>query len=348
MRVLVIASLLVACGRIDFDSVPVAVADAADPLSGVITIAGSGVAGDVDGPGAQALFSNPVNVEAGPGGLLYVVDFSNDAIRTISADFTVSTAVANIKFAPFGIAASDTTLYVEVDADQATNSSVISRVDLATGSLTTLASGFTQARGLGVLADGTLVFADNLEHVVRRLDPATGAVTPIAGTLNMAGYRNGVGAGAQFDIPYDIVVLADQSFIVADTANHVLRRVQLDGTVTTYAGTGNDANIDGVGLAASFMAPKSLALDDAGNNYIGDDVAADIRRMSPDGRVVTVAGTVGTHGWRDALDPLQAEFYHLEGIAAHGRYLYVADGNTDLPTVPSDRIRRVDLNSLAP
>jgi streptogramin lyase len=314
----------------------------------VITIAGSGVAGYVDGPGAQALFSNPVNIEAGPGGLMYVVDYGNDAIRGISADFTVSTWVNGIQFSPFGIAGTDSVLYIELDNDAVSATSAICRVELQTGRLTTLATGFKQARGLGLLADGTIAFSDNLEHVIRRLDPTTGTVTPIAGTLNMAGFQDGVGTGAKFNIPYDVVVLPDQSLVVADIVNLRLRHVQLDGTVTTIAGNSTNATIDGVGLAASFEGPKSLAIDDAGNIYIGDDVAEVIRRMSPDGRVVTVAGMAGTHGWRDSLDPLQAQFYHLEGIALHGRYLYVADGNSDLPQVPADRIRRVDLASLVP
>jgi streptogramin lyase len=314
----------------------------------VITIAGSGVSGNADGPGAQALFANPVNLDFGPGGILYVMDYRNDAMRAIAPDFTVSTAVSMIKYAPFGIVGTDSVLYAGTDTDPATTSSAVWRVDLQTSSLVMLANGFGQARGLGLLADGTLVFSDVVDHVLRHLDPTTGTVTLLAGMVGTAGWQDNVGALATFNVPYDMVVLPDQSIVVADTNNHRLRGVRLDGTVTTVAGDGADRTKDGVGLTASFEQPKSLALDAAGNIYIGDDNAAVVRRLSPDGRVVTVAGTVDTHGFQDALDPLQAQFFHLEGITVHGRYLYVADGDVDNTTIPSDRIRRVDLQSLPP
>jgi hypothetical protein len=349
---LAVLALAAGCGRIGFalvgDSAAGDGTDAADPPSGVITIAGSGVAGDVDGPGAQALFANPVNLDFGPGGLLYVIDYRNDALRAISPDFTVSTAVPAIQFAPFSIVGSDTALYVGTDALPTGSVSAISRVDLGAGSLVIIAQGFSQARGLGLLADGTIVFSDTKDHVIRLLDPTTGTVTPLAGMLGTPGYQDNVGALAAFNVPYDLVVLPDQSIVVGDANNHRLRRVRLDGTVTTVAGDGVARTKDGIGLAASFDQPKSLALDDAGNIYVGDDVAAVIRRLSPDGRVVTVAGTVDTHGFRDALDPLQAQFYHLEGITVRGRYLYVADGDTEIQSLPADRIRRVDLQSVPP
>jgi hypothetical protein len=339
------------CGRIGFASLDDATAggsDAPDPPSGVITIAGSGVAGDMDGPGAQALFNNPVNVEYGPNGMVYVVDYHNDKLRAIAPDFTVSTVVPAVQYAPFSITGNDTVLYVGTDALPTGTGSAITRVDFATGTLVIVAQGFSQARGLGLLADGRVVASDTKDHVLRIADPTNGTVTLLAGMLGIGGYADAVGAQAQFNTPYDLVVLPDQTIVVADASNHRLRSVRLDGTVATLAGDGVYGTKDGIGLAARFAQPKSMALDDAGNIYIGDDGASVIRRMSPDGRVVTVAGMVNTPGFHDALDPLQAQFYHCEGITVHGRYLYVADGNTEIQTIPSDRVRRVDLMSIPP
>jgi hypothetical protein len=341
-----IAVLVIAgCGRIHFQLL----GDAGEPPSGVISIAGSDTAANVDGPGLQARFTNPVNLEFGPGGLLYVVDYGNDSLKAIDADFNVTTVVPGVDYYPFGIAGNDSVLYLQTDAD-ASNvlDSPIYRVELGTASLTQLAIGFGNSRGLAILADGTIVCSDNGQNVLRRLDPATGGATVLAGSLNNHGWQDGVGAGAQFYTPYDLVVMSDQTIVVADRNNHRLRRVALDGTVTTIAGDGTNGSIDGIGLAASFSEPQSLALDAAGNVYIGDQGSKTIRRLSPDGRVVTVAGMPYMPGHTDALDPLAAQFYNLEGITVRGRYLYVADGTGGAPTVPSDWIRRVDLASVVP
>jgi sugar lactone lactonase YvrE len=340
--------VIAGCGRIHFEPLGDAALDAAGPPSGVITIAGSAMPGNADGPGLQARFHNPVNLDFGPGGLLYVMDYDNTSIRAIAPDFTVST-IAIVNSEPFGVVGSDSDLYIEDDLDPTgTKSSPLLHVDVGTGTLTQLAIGFGEARGLGLLADGTIVFSDVFDHVIRRLDPATRNVTVLAGTLGTAGWQDGVGTSARFRNPYDLVVLPDQTIVVADQGNERLRQVALDGTVTTIAGDGTASSIDGIGLAASFYDPQSLALDAAGNFYIGDSSSFVIRRMSPDGRVVTVAGMKGVTGHRDAADPLAAQFYNLEGMTLRGRYLYVADGNADVSTVPSHFIRRIDLASLVP
>src|SRR5438128_1318197 len=97
-RLAACAIAAIGCGRIDFAGLDAAAAtgDAAvdadtTPLSGVITIAGGGGSGSADGPGSQATFSNPVNLDFGPGGALFVMDYFNDEIRAIAPDLTVST-----------------------------------------------------------------------------------------------------------------------------------------------------------------------------------------------------------------------------------------------------------------
>jgi hypothetical protein len=340
------AGAVIGCGRIGFSPLP----DATEPPSGVITIAGGSTCGSADGPGAQAEFCDPVNLAFGPSDLLYINDFANDAVRTLDTNdpsFTVSTA-AHVTYKPFGIAGTTAELYVETDFNSAMQAiSSIVRVDLAAPNATVLASNFGTARGLVVLPDGTIAFSDNVQEVVRHLDPGTGVVTPIAGQLGVAGYQNGVGAAALFREPYGLALLPDGTIAVADIDNHRIRRVALDGTVTTIAGDGTVGTVDGIGLAARLAFPKSLAVDAVGNLYVGDDGAFVIRRISPAGMVTTIAGTVNTRGFADALDPLQAQFHGLEGITVRGRYLYVADGADGMP-VAFHRIRRVDLASVPP
>lgn len=71
-----------------------------------------------------------------------------------------------------------------------------------------------------------------------------------------AGYTDGVGASAQFDYPTGIAASSDGGFVVCDQSNHRLRKINLDGTVTTLAG-GDRGYADGVGV--SFLRVALLA-----------------------------------------------------------------------------------------
>src|SRR5262249_55911171 len=151
-------------------------------------IAGGPNPGGTDGPGSQATLSDPVNLDFGPGGMLYVCDYGNARIRAIAPDFTVTTVLRNQQ-TPFGIVGTSSVLYNQTD-----NTGSIWSVDVSAGSATMLATGYGQARGLALLADGTIAFSDATQDVILRLDPSTGAVTLIAGQLNMRGFQDGSGA----------------------------------------------------------------------------------------------------------------------------------------------------------
>ncbi len=106
-----------------------------------------------------------------------------------------------------------------------------------------------------------------------------------------------MGAAAQFDQPYDVIVLDEDSLLVADFGNHRLRQVDLDGTVSTFAGTGA-AGSDGGSLdIATFHSPQGLARDSLGTIYVTDTGSHLVRRIVVD-QVTTIAGD-GTAGWKD-------------------------------------------------
>ena len=148
------------------------------------------------------------------------------------------------------------------------------------------------------------------------------------------GMRNGPAALARFDDPYGIAVAPDGTMYVADAGdNNRIRRIGIDGAVTTLAGF-NEGFADGDGTAARFDTPSGLALDAAGNLYVADTGNHAIRKITPLGMVSTVAGT-GVAGFRDG-DRTQAQFNGPIGVAvdAHGN-VYVAD-------TYNDRIRKID------
>lgn len=123
--------------------------------------------------------------------------------------------------------------------------------------------------------------------VVRKIDTA-GNVTTFAGT-GQAGYVDGPGSQAQFDFPVGIVFNpADNYLYVADGQNNVIRRIDLAGNVSTYAGTGTAGLTDGSLSQAQFSGPTNLIIV-SGSMYISDSLNNVIRRID------MAAGTVSTY-----------------------------------------------------
>lgn len=330
----------------------------ADPVAaipavgeGAITLAGSAEPGRDDGAGAAARFNNPTNVVVGPDGNVYVADFDNGLIRLVRPSGATITFTRQAGFShPFGMAfAPNGSLYVETDSDDAgrrdEGSGMLWRVERRTGVATPLLRGLGRPRGLAVLGDGRIVMVDNVHHVVRVVDPATRAVSDLAGARDQRGFADGVGAAARFDHPYDVVLTRDGVLLIADQENHRLRAVTLQGVVSTYAGTGARGSQDGALTQATFHRPQGLALDARGDVYVTDLDGYVVRRVSAQGIVSTVAGS-GREGFADG-EPLRARFYGLEGldVSPVGRTLFVADGNRG-GAARNHRVRRISLGPL--
>jgi hypothetical protein len=123
------------------------------------------------------------------------------------------------------------------------------------------------------------------------------------------------------------------SGIVVDATGNVLAikgsmivRIGPDGKMIPFAGAGDaSGSEDGIGLAARFSAPHSLALDRSGNLYVTDPNNHNIRKITPAGVVTTFAGSAGLPGNVDGIGT-EARFYHPRGIGVDGRgNLYVGD-----------------------
>ncbi|MBC7973701.1 MAG: hypothetical protein H7138_01860 [Myxococcales bacterium] len=323
--------------------------DAEVPFTeGVSTLAGSSEAGYVDGARSVARFANPVNVVYRDG-LLYVADFDNNKLRVIDVDsHNTATIIAQPTFKrPFGMAfASDGTLYVSTDNDQAGNHTPMSgsiwKVDVEAKTAVVVANAIGRPRGLAVLPDGRLAVADYLHHVVQILDPATGELTPIAGTWDALGMVDGSGLIARFSAPYNIVVRADGKLLVSDFDNNRLRLVSLDGTTTTLSGGTEAGFVDGAMASARFSKPQAMAMAANGDIYVTDLGNFRVRKIVGD-TVTTLAGN-GQGGWVDSDDRLASELHGLEGLTVvpDGSMLYVADGNRG-EVAPHNRVRQIKL-----
>jgi sugar lactone lactonase YvrE len=319
------------------------------PFTGVDTLAGVAAAGYVDGSRQVAKFSNPVNV-AYRDGKLYVADFDNGKLRVIDVSTgDTSTVIAQQGFSrPFGLAfASDGTLYVSTDNDQAGNhsptSGAIWKVDLGARTATVVANAIGRPRGIAVLPDGRIAAADCLHHVIELVEPSTGQIKTIAGAWDTKGVVDGPGSIARFSAPYGIAVRSDGKLIVTDLGNHRIRLVGLDGATTTLSGASGQGFLDGAIAEAKFNNPQAIAVAANGDIYITDRGNFRVRRISGN-RVETIAGN-GRGGYRDSEDRLAAELYGLEGLSVvpDGSIVYLADGNRG-DNVPYNRIRQIKLD----
>ena len=316
--------------------------------NGVSTLAGSSDAGKTDGARDIARFDNPVNVAVGPDGLVYVADFDNSEIRAVTSDGTVSTIISKQGFVrPFGLTFVGSTLYVSTDNDDtgahSLTSGTVWRVDTSAHTATVVVRDVGRPRGLAAMPDGRIVMSDDLHHVVQILNPSTGAITPLAGAMDQAGFADGTAAAARFSTPWGVAVRSDGTIVLADFGNNRIRTISPQGNVATLAGTGNASYADGSMPQAAFDKPEAIAIAPNGDIFITDTGNFRVRRIS--GNTVDTFAGDGTGGYMDSDNKLSAEFYGLEGIAVSGdgALVYVADGNRG-EALPFNRVRQVTTN----
>ena len=266
-----------------------------NPQGGVGTLAGAAeVAGNTDGAGAAAGFLQPEGITTDSAGNVYVADTWNDMIRKITPAGVVST----IAGAP--------------------------RWDGSKDGVGTAARFFNPI-GIAIDSAGNLFVADAANSTIRKIDPA-GAVSTLAGSPQVTGSADGVGAAARFNSPTGLAIDNAGNVYVADSENRTIRVITAAGVVSTFAGSaGVIGSADGVGAAASFTSPTGAATDSAGNVYVTDGCA--IRKITPAAVVSTLAGAAGVCGSIDGAGTT-ARFAGPFGVATDSAgNIYVADNS---------------------
>ena len=129
-----------------------------------------------------------------------------------------------------------------------------------------------------------------------------------------------------FRLPQAAAVDASGTVFVADTANHTIRNMTSDGTVTDVCRhCGTTGSTDGNGPAARFDQPIGIAVDATGTIYVADFGNSTIRRISGSGVVTTLAGSPGLTESTDGLAGA-ARFTQPGDITFDGSgNIYVAD-----------------------
>lgn len=142
----------------------------------------------------------------------------------------------------------------------------------------------------GIEADqyGNLFLVDWDLDCVRKISPDSNVVT-VTGSGYASGYTNGPKEVARFKNLTDVAVDTSTGVIfVTDYGNFCIRKIEPDGTTSTYAGTNVSGTKDGPGTEARFSSPFCLVLDAEKNLYVGDGDL--IRKVSPLGQVTTFVG----------------------------------------------------------
>ena len=140
-------------------------------------------------------------------------------------------------------------------------------------------------------AEGNLLIADTYNQRIRRVDRA-GVISTIVGNgkAELAG-DGGAALEAALNNPQSIAFDGEGSLLIADTFNHVIRRVNRNGVISTVAGTvpghGGDG---GAATKAQINLTMAVAVGNDGSIFISDAANSRIRRVTPDGIIQTIAG----------------------------------------------------------
>lgn len=235
-----------------------------NPSGSVTTIAGSDTTGYADGLDSAAIFFNPLGVAVDANDNVYVADAGNNLIRLVAPGGNVSTFAGMFN----------------------------------TGSSTTL-SPFNNPTSVCIAPSGNLYVTNYLDDDILQVSHS-GAVSTFAGQDTVQGSANGPALSATFYYPNSIAADANGNLYVSDGVNNIIRKIDVNGNVSTFAGSGVPGAIDSTGVNASFNGPAGLAVDAAGNVFVADANNNEIRKITPAGVVTTIAGT-GVQGSKNGI-----------------------------------------------
>lgn len=171
------------------------------------------------------------------------------------------------------------------------------------GPATQASFGQFSPQGLAVAPDGSVYVADTGNRVIRRIAP-NGIITTVAGTpgVQCNPFTNPCGDGgqalqAQFTSPFTLAFGPDGSYYIVDNV-HRIRKVAPNGIITTVAGTGAPCasstaacGDEGPAAQAQLNLPLGVTVAPDGSIYIAGSNNRRVRRVGPDGRITTIAGS---------------------------------------------------------
>ena len=293
--------------------------------SGIITTLAGGEAGCHSGdgdPATGAAIANPIGVAADAAGNLYAIERSGQRICKVDTDGTV-TAVAgtgawrdardggsvlaaqfHFRF-PQGAALDRSGNLLFLDGHRVWKLDAAGTVAAIAGTGSrgysgdggpATAAALANPSGVALDAAGNLYIADTQNHRVRKVD-TLGIISTIAGTGSWDHSGDGGPAtAAALAAPSDVTLDTAGNLYVADLGNDRIRKIDPLGIISTVAGSGSwDHSGDGgPATAAALVSPSSVALDAAGNLYVGEGWEGRIRKIDVFGTITTLASIQGS------------------------------------------------------
>ena len=265
-------------------------------------LAGTGSAGMQDG--VYASFNAPRGIVVLPGGEVLVADSRNNLLRLISNEGDTTTYAGTV----FGVTS------FSRHRDDVLNVAALHR-----------------PMGLARHEHGWIFVADSANNSIRVIIGSR--IYTLAG-WGEPGFSDGAWGYSAFNNPSAVAVGPCGNVFVADTLNHVIRMVTLNGYTTTIAGTPTRYGYqNGDALNTLFDSPSGIAVDASGRIFVAD-TGNHVIRVIENGEVRTLAGSPMLYqyngeslflgGFADGQGSL-AQFNHPMGINLWGAYLVVAD-----------------------
>lgn len=230
-----------------------------------------GVFGVRDGLGTYARFNDPTGLATDANDNVYVADYIGNIRKISSAGLVTTIAGSTYLFGSDDGSGTDARFGDNLDYFKYRNS-------------------FANSARNGIAKDskGNLYVADTENHIIRKIT-LDRRVTTIAGKAGVIGSIDGQGGGARFSSPQGIVVDDSDIIYIADADNNTIRKMTLDGKVVTFAGAAEIlGDLDGVGSAARFRSPQSIALDPKGFLVVADTYNSKLRKISKSGVVTSI------------------------------------------------------------
>ena len=271
----------------------------------ISTIAGNGQSGNSGNGGSAVLaaISEPVGIALDGYNNVFISSPNTKSIRKVDHKTqTINMVSSNVNVGAIATAP-DHNLWVLNNATH-----IISRITSSV--ITSLGTSFTDPNkaisySMAIDGKGNIYYTDTENHLVQKVVVTDGdySLITIGGTIGKAGYQS---TGAKYNNPHGIAVDVKGNVYVADTNNHVIRKLSanLNGsgyTITVLAGTPEQSGYSGDGESADkalLDSPQGVDVDDYGNVYIADTNNQVIRVVwAWDGSITTIAGMHGKNGY---------------------------------------------------
>ena len=189
---------------------------------------------------------------------------------------------------------------------------------------------------------GTLFISDRMNHQIRTID-TKGNISTIAGTGDSDYYGDGgLALDAAFRDPNSLASDREGNIYVAEAANNMIRKIDTKGIVTTFAGNGehSDFGDGGPALEAGIRSMDDIEFSPEGELHILGTNTHKVRKITKDGKIVTVAGKGYSGFFGDGGPAIKAMLKNPAAITFDSKSnLYIAD-------MGNNRIRKVDTNGI--